>query len=455
MNCICLTTYNLDYDYLNFLNNFSSNLKIFVCYDNENILIDDYKKKYTNITFITILADNIQSKYYKKLDYIGFEKNIVSLDKSIYFFCEIYNENINKIIFFEEDVYFYSEDTINNLFKKYDDHDLICNSNYKEGKYNEWVWYKLNIPIPKPYFCGMCYCLMISNKMISCIKEYLKNYKTFFYKEAFFPTIAKYYKLKCCEVPEFTTLTYRGAFKIEDFNEINFYHPIKNIKHHNLIRNYSTKISILMPIYNGIEFLKESLPTILYQTYKNWELIIGINGHPPNSKTYQIAKKYENEKIKVLDLYTIKGKSKALNEMLKYTKYNWISLLDVDDKWLSKKLESQIKFISNYDVIGSMCKYFGDLQITPRLPVYNISQFNFLQFNPIINSSVLLRKELCFWDKNHDGVEDYDLWLRLWRQGKQFYNVPEIQVLHRIHKQSAFNAQGNNLKVEQLKQNYK
>ncbi|GAF95767.1 unnamed protein product, partial [marine sediment metagenome] len=31
-------------------------------------------------------------------------------------------------------------------------------------------------------------------------------------------------------------------------------------------------ISILMPIYNGIEFLNESLPTVLYQTHKNWEL---------------------------------------------------------------------------------------------------------------------------------------------------------------------------------------
>ena len=210
-------------------------------------------------------------------------------------------------------------------------------------------------------------------------------------------------------------------------------------------------ISILMPIYNGIEFLEQSLPTILYQTYKNWELIIGINGHPPNSEVYKIAKKYESDKIRVYDLKNIKGKSCSLNEMLKYTKYDWIALLDVDDKWSPKNLESQIKFINNYDVIGTMCKYFGDLHITPRLPVYNISQFNFLQVNPIINSSVLLRKELCFWDKNHDGVEDYDLWLRLWRQGKKFYNIPAIQVLHRIHKQSAFNAQGNNLKVNSLK----
>ena len=58
-------------------------------------------------------------------------------------------------------------------------------------------------------------------------------------------------------------------------------------------------ISILMPIYNGIEFLKESLPTILYQTHKNWELIIGINGHSQNSEIFIEANKYKSDKIKI------------------------------------------------------------------------------------------------------------------------------------------------------------
>ena len=209
-----------------------------------------------------------------------------------------------------------------------------------------------------------------------------------------------------------------------------------------------------MPIYNGLEFLCESLPTIQYQSFKNWELIIGINGHQENSYVFQEAKKYENEKIKVLDLYYIKGKSEALNEMIMYAKYNWISLLDVDDKWLPKKLESQILYTKDYDIIGTMCKYFGDLNIIPQIPNGDISKFNFLQVNPIINSSVLLRKELCYWDKKHDGVEDYDLWLRLWKQCKKFYNVNSIEVLHRIHQQSAFNAQGNNLKINGLLQKY-
>ena len=40
-------------------------------------------------------------------------------------------------------------------------------------------------------------------------------------------------------------------------------------------------ISILMPIYNGIEYIGESVSSIIGQTYGNWELIIGVNGHEP------------------------------------------------------------------------------------------------------------------------------------------------------------------------------
>ena len=218
-------------------------------------------------------------------------------------------------------------------------------------------------------------------------------------------------------------------------------------------------ISILMPIYNGIEFIEESVSSIRAQTYTNWQLIIGINGHSANSEVYQIAKKYEmqDERIKVFVLHeTIKGKSAALNEMLKLcsSSNKWISLLDVDDNWLPTKLAAQLPFMQNYDVIGTMCKYFGDLHIYPSLPSGDISKFNFLNVNPVINSSCLMKKELCYWDGTINGVEDYDLWLRLWKQGKTFYNVPTMQVLHRIHKESAFNAKGNHLMVDALRKKY-
>ena len=210
-------------------------------------------------------------------------------------------------------------------------------------------------------------------------------------------------------------------------------------------------ISILMPIYNGIEFIEESVSSILRQKYDQWELLIGINGHPPNSNVYKIAKEYEKktDKLRVYDFYEIKGKSNTLNEMIKYCNYNYVALLDVDDIWHDEKLNMQSQMLNHYDVIGTKCVWFGDRAgVIPPIPVGDISNYNFSLVNPIINSSSIIRKELCYWNEN--GIEDYDLWLRLRRQNKKFFNCKNILVKHRIHNSSAFNAKGNDNKVDSL-----
>ena len=214
-------------------------------------------------------------------------------------------------------------------------------------------------------------------------------------------------------------------------------------------------ISILIPIYNGIEFIDESVSSVLKQTYTNWELIIGINGHPPNSDVYQKAKEYESksDKIRVIDYYLMKGKSNTLNEMIKDSKYNYIALLDVDDIWHERKLEIQSTLLHNYDVIGSRCIWFGNSTRKATIPTGDISNYDFSLQNPIINSSCIIRKELCYWNSQW-VIEDYDLWLRLRNQKKRFYNCAALLVKHRIHNDSAFNAKGNGRKVKELLQSH-
>ena len=213
-------------------------------------------------------------------------------------------------------------------------------------------------------------------------------------------------------------------------------------------------ISILIPIYNGIEFIDESVMSVINQTYTNWELLIGINGHPKNSNVFITAKEYEKKlnKIRVFDFFNIKGKSNTLNEMLNYCNYDYVAILDVDDIWEPRKLETQSNFLHYYDVIGSRCIYFGDKNICVPLPLGDISNFDFRITNPIINSSSITRKHLCFWAV--EGIEDYDLWLRLRKLGKKFYNCSEILVKHRIHSESAFNSKGNEILGKKISENY-
>ena len=218
-------------------------------------------------------------------------------------------------------------------------------------------------------------------------------------------------------------------------------------------------ITILLPIYNGIEYIEDSVGSVLNQTYQDWELLIGVNGHLPVSEVFRIAKSYEKKdtlnRIKVFDLYNIKGKVDTLHELLKYAKYNWIALIDVDDIWLKNKLNKQSIYMNEYDVIGTHTHYFGDSNGVPSIPFYDISKMNFINGNPVINSSVLLKKELCYWDKSYEGIEDYELWLRLRKQNKKFYNLPDILVRHRIHTTSQFNTQNHDIKMNKLINIYK
>lgn len=224
---------------------------------------------------------------------------------------------------------------------------------------------------------------------------------------------------------------------------------------------YSPYISILIPIKNGIEFLEEAVLSVINQTYNNWEIIIGINGWDKASDT-------EIEAINIIDklnhdcskdirviYYDTNGKSATLNSMLNDAKYDYISLLDCDDYWLETKLEKQIPFLKNYDIVGTKAQYFGDRDDYPIIPIGDLTnKHNFFVVNPIINSSVILDKSLAFWDKDITvGVEDYDLWFKLWHMQKKFYNVDEVLCMHRIYKSSSFN-NNNDLHVNDLRKKW-
>jgi teichuronic acid biosynthesis glycosyltransferase TuaG len=214
----------------------------------------------------------------------------------------------------------------------------------------------------------------------------------------------------------------------------------------------TVKVSILMALYNGVEYIDESVMSVISQTYPHWELIIGINGHPSGSSVYHAAMKYASDKIRVIE-YPTHGKAATLNAMVGDSVYNYVAILDVDDIWKPEKLEKQIDYIKTYDVVGTQCKYFGDRDDIPAIPIGDLTKFDFLSYNPIVNSSCIIRKEYAKWNDNIVGVEDYDLWLSL-RFKCRFYNVDSIEVLHRIHKASAFN-NTNHIFVEELKKKHR
>ena len=224
-------------------------------------------------------------------------------------------------------------------------------------------------------------------------------------------------------------------------------------------------ITILTPLYNGIEFLEESLASVVAQTYDKWELIIGINGHGIGSevenKAMEIINNYDRfrHKIRVIGYNNTKGKPETMNHMVVDATYEYIAILDVDDIWMPEKLERQVPFLEDYDVVGTRCEYFGMMTGYPNVPVGDLSNINFLMCNPIINCSAIIRKCDAYWDDSDyqhkiKGLDDYDMWLRLKHKNKRFYNIKKILCKHRIHGDSAFNTSNANY-IDELKAKWK
>lgn len=209
-------------------------------------------------------------------------------------------------------------------------------------------------------------------------------------------------------------------------------------------------ISILMPLYNGIEFLEESICSIREQTFAEWELLIGINGCSDEDATriVNIVNSFTDSRIKISS-FPFKGKTKTLNALIKKTSFNYICLIDVDDCWSPKKLEHQLKYIKRYDVVGTDTEYFGDITGSPGIFLGKLSLLMFSFQNPVINSSVMFRKSDVQWDEKWEGLDDYSLWISLLNQRKTFYNIPMVLTKHRIHKNSYYNNH-NNIMLKQI-----
>ena len=211
-------------------------------------------------------------------------------------------------------------------------------------------------------------------------------------------------------------------------------------------------ITILTPIFNGVEFLEQCIRSVIPQTFPDWELWIGVNGHGDDGgevaqRVYEIAKLDSRIHV-VIQGPPLKGKVESLNHLVSLTTTEWIAVLDCDDVWEPLKLEMQVRAIHSHaygaDVIGTFCRYFGERYDSVSLESGYIDPEILENYNPIINSSSLIRRKFCNWEyeENHNGIcEDYYLWMKICLSGGILYNIPQILVWHRIHNRSAFNSQ--------------
>ena len=109
-------------------------------------------------------------------------------------------------------------------------------------------------------------------------------------------------------------------------------------------------ISILLASYNGEKYIRQSIDSVINQTFKKWELLIGFNG--TTDKTKDIVKEYKDERIKTFDYEDDKGKAKTLNKLIKQAQFDYCAIQDDDDLWWPPKLYEQSKLSVTLPVLS-------------------------------------------------------------------------------------------------------
>jgi hypothetical protein len=175
------------------------------------------------------------------------------------------------------------------------------------------------------------------------------------------------------------------------------------------------------------ENIYNSINSIFCQNYKSWELIIGYptDNNIIKETIEKIDKKYHDITIIEIGDNNI-TKIDILNILKNKCKFNWIAIKDITDCWIYDKLSQQM-FIATgneYDVIGT--NYILDDQFSKRgkqIPSRDISNLDFLKNNPVINASIIIKKDLCNWTNDWKYNGEYELFIKLWLTNHKFYNL--------------------------------
>ncbi len=198
-------------------------------------------------------------------------------------------------------------------------------------------------------------------------------------------------------------------------------------------------ISVIVPVFNGEKTIKETIDSILNQTFKDIELIIINDGS--NDKTLEILENILDSRIKIFS-YNNAGLSASRNRGISQAKREYISFIDADDLWTSDKLELQWRALQENpqaavayswtDYIDESSKFLkSGRRITVNGNAFSqLLIFNFLEngSNPLIRQTAI--EKVDGFDESLPAAEDKDMWLRL-AANYEFVCIEKPQILYR------------------------
>jgi hypothetical protein len=219
--------------WLEFLSGFKS-YHTYIIVDDDTDDLNSLRSEYLNVHLIHVDAKACEKAGFTDTNSAHFKK-VNGWDKALYYFA-IENTRHKQIWFFEEDIFFYNEDTIKNIDRKFAESDLLT-APYKISTSTSkdwWWWPMINIPFGQPYYNAMVCGLRVSGDLLDKIRIYAKENRRLFFLEALFPTLAIKNGLLYHTPKQLEQIYFRYDWHY--LSKANIFHPVKNIESHPEIR---------------------------------------------------------------------------------------------------------------------------------------------------------------------------------------------------------------------------
>lgn len=203
----------------------------------------------------------------------------------------------------------------------------------------------------------------------------------------------------------------------------------------------STKFSIVMNCYNGAEFLKQALDSLIGQNYKDWELIFFDNMSVDSSK--EIFKSYKDSRFRYFSAGKFLSLGEGRKEAIRKCNGEWVAFLDTDDIWMPNKLSVQAEVISKVDCVLCYSSIIEINSIGKKIRTLNNKFSNIGSLNEqlyhfeanlvtsIVKLSILKTFNLNF-DVLMEASEEVDLFLQVLQFG-DFYAIDTPLAKYRVH----------------------
>ncbi len=214
-------------------------------------------------------------------------------------------------------------------------------------------------------------------------------------------------------------------------------------------------VSVITASWNCGDFIRETIESIQFQTYQNWELLITDDCSTDNS--CEIIQQYANRdpRIKLFKLEMNSGAGIARNKSIKEAKGRYVAFCDSDDRWYPEKLEKQLNFMektraplsyTSYDTCDENGNINGFINCLPKLTYAKILRDNGIGCLTAIYDTKKIGKHFMPSIRKR---QDWCLWMEIIKKHGAAYGLQQPLALYRVRHGSI-----SSNKVEMLKYNF-